>query len=613
MLFERICLSSEHFEVYQNHSIQLSLIECQVYINLRDLETLIMPLTIYQQGPSQIPRRRQSINGDHLRRGAKQPLQAMNRTIGGHVAGLMPHEYNTTSNNQDDETPRTARAFAFGSAAALPNISRDFKKRQRKSFDPTNKKQFHKVRGYNNKEKENASNNNNNTLNSTRTPPKQQQQQQQQQQSSPTTNEEKYQTEREGKENHHGTAPTKRNNTNIDLDFNPATPTRLYVTTRTNSTPTNITVETPPHQSLEDSAEFDQAPDISPSPPMTPEDTATATTSPTITQAHQWNARQEQTDRERRLNDLGIEFEGKYNEEDARTAQRSKTKSPHQSHQPHQHQPPVSPIRSPHPTKLNRSQRSLESEGSSKEQSPEPETARAHQFQSNRSPAAAMARLRRMKSERKNNGAVQMKPSTPLRNTATEATAHANLNLNASQPRRPGAHYTTAATEAEDAQRYYEREREHHHHHHHYHQNKHKEGKVQETAPIVASTTDNNNAVHIDPNYKGGAYDYIFSRARHGRLDEVRTALSDNGMDVNSRDIHGNTLLHIACQNGNKKLVKMVLRKHADINATNNNGNTSLHFCFMYAYYGMAEYIMSKGADDTVRNNQNQTPYDVDR
>lgn len=62
-----------------------------------------------------------------------------------------------------------------------------------------------------------------------------------------------------------------------------------------------------------------------------------------------------------------------------------------------------------------------------------------------------------------------------------------------------------------------------------------------------------------------------------------------------------------------KKLVKMVLRKHADINATNNNGNTSLHFCFMYAYYGMAEYIMSKGADDTVRNNQNQTPYDVDR
>ena len=106
--------------------------------------------------------------------------------------------------------------------------------------------------------------------------------------------------------------------------------------------------------------------------------------------------------------------------------------------------------------------------------------------------------------------------------------------------------------------------------------------------------------------------DIIFSRARHGRLDEVQKAL-DDGMDVNSRDNHGSTLLHVACQNGNKKLVKALLRRHADINAINKSGNTSLHFCFMYAYYGLAEYIMSIGANDTIRNHKSQTPYDVDR
>ena len=108
------------------------------------------------------------------------------------------------------------------------------------------------------------------------------------------------------------------------------------------------------------------------------------------------------------------------------------------------------------------------------------------------------------------------------------------------------------------------------------------------------------------------SFEIVFSRARHGHFDDVRKAL-DCGMDVNTRDKYGNTLLHIACQNGNKRLLKMLLRSHAAIDAANKNGNTGLHFCFMYAYYGLGEYLISKGANDTIRNELGQTCYEADQ
>ena len=547
-----------------------------------------------------------------FRRGAKQPLSSLNRTIGGHVAGYMPHEYtsninntNTNTNINDDETPRTARAFS-NNAQMLPNITRDLKKRQRSSFDPTKKKHtlYHDKENIINGDQEQHSRRTTTrarTRTTTRkyTPPPQNKDRSSRhsmEQSHNNSSESKVSTtESEGKENF--AAPVKRTGSRSRPDdCNPATPTRLYVSAREleNSNKEEEDPTTPNHDhGLEDSVEFDQAPDIY-SPPMTPPASAAESASPVRTTADQWGAREQgnhaEMDRHRCLNDLGIEFEGKYdeqNEQDARTAQRTDTR-----------QPPVSPLRSPHPNKRHgsrggRQKSSLSDEEGTNKESPEPETARAHQFVSNRSPAAAMARLRRMKQER-----THVRPSTPLRNTNNEATE------NARRPRAPMV--ATAAAEAEDAQKFHE---EHHHHHHHHHHHSKLEQKEQELEQEGKRNSDSDTA---PPKPREGGFDIIFSRARHGRLDEVRTAL-DGGMNVNSRDIHGNTLLHIACQNGNKKLVKAMLRKHADINATNNNGNTSLHFCFMYAYYGMAEYIMSKGADDTVRNNSNQTPYDVDR
>lgn len=60
----------------------------------------------------------------------------------------------------------------------------------------------------------------------------------------------------------------------------------------------------------------------------------------------------------------------------------------------------------------------------------------------------------------------------------------------------------------------------------------------------------------------------IFSLARHSRFDEVTDLLS-HGVPANIRDQNGNTILSIACQNGNKRMAKVALRFGANINAMN--------------------------------------------
>jgi ankyrin repeat protein len=71
----------------------------------------------------------------------------------------------------------------------------------------------------------------------------------------------------------------------------------------------------------------------------------------------------------------------------------------------------------------------------------------------------------------------------------------------------------------------------------------------------------------------------IFSFARHGRIEEIEKLLH-KGVPVDVRDQYGNTLLITACQNGNKRVAKAVLRRGADINSRNFKGNTPLHYCY---------------------------------
>lgn len=93
----------------------------------------------------------------------------------------------------------------------------------------------------------------------------------------------------------------------------------------------------------------------------------------------------------------------------------------------------------------------------------------------------------------------------------------------------------------------------------------------------------------------------ILSAARHGRRAPVEAALM-GGLSPNYADEYGNTLFHIACQNGSKRVAKVVVKYGCDMNAQNSKGNTGLHFLFAYGYPDLGEYFIKKGADENVRN-----------
>uniref|UniRef100_A0A7S3HME0 Uncharacterized protein n=1 Tax=Spumella elongata TaxID=89044 RepID=A0A7S3HME0_9STRA len=95
----------------------------------------------------------------------------------------------------------------------------------------------------------------------------------------------------------------------------------------------------------------------------------------------------------------------------------------------------------------------------------------------------------------------------------------------------------------------------------------------------------------------------VFSYARHGRCEEIERLFA-KGLPVDVRNDHGNTVLIVACQNGNKRVAKAVLRRGANINARNLRGNTPLHYCYHYGYGdSLGQYLISKGADADARNN----------
>jgi len=104
----------------------------------------------------------------------------------------------------------------------------------------------------------------------------------------------------------------------------------------------------------------------------------------------------------------------------------------------------------------------------------------------------------------------------------------------------------------------------------------------------------------------------LFSLARHGRYMEIeKLVLSPDWMlSIDEKDKNGNTLLHVAAQNGNKRIAKLALRQGANINEQNLNGNTVLHYCYAYDNEKLAEYLMSKGARDDILNASGMTCYE---
>ncbi|KAG3100317.1 hypothetical protein PI124_g16974 [Phytophthora idaei] len=106
--------------------------------------------------------------------------------------------------------------------------------------------------------------------------------------------------------------------------------------------------------------------------------------------------------------------------------------------------------------------------------------------------------------------------------------------------------------------------------------------------------------------------DTLFSLCRHGKYDEVELLLNspDWSIGIDAKDATGNTLLSVACQNNNKRIAKLCLRRGADIHTQNLNGQSLLHYCHEYGFHDLMEYLMEKGARDDLLNADGLTCYE---
>merc|ERR1719229_169622 len=99
-----------------------------------------------------------------------------------------------------------------------------------------------------------------------------------------------------------------------------------------------------------------------------------------------------------------------------------------------------------------------------------------------------------------------------------------------------------------------------------------------------------------------------FSFVRHNRYEAVEALLEQESTTLQARDENGNTLLHVACQNNNRRIAKLLLKNGISVNDQNTRGNTPLHYCSQYGFMQLADYLIAHGADDNLPNNTGLIP-----
>ena len=104
----------------------------------------------------------------------------------------------------------------------------------------------------------------------------------------------------------------------------------------------------------------------------------------------------------------------------------------------------------------------------------------------------------------------------------------------------------------------------------------------------------------------------LCSYVRHGKYKEVEEKMNepDWTLPIDYPDAVGNTLLMVACQNGNKRIAKLCLRRGSELNKQNINGQGALHYSFGYGFDDLGEYLVAKGADNSLRNADGLTCYE---
>lgn len=93
----------------------------------------------------------------------------------------------------------------------------------------------------------------------------------------------------------------------------------------------------------------------------------------------------------------------------------------------------------------------------------------------------------------------------------------------------------------------------------------------------------------------------------HGHLQVVKMLLQYKKVDMNAKSNDDWTILHIASQNNNLKMVKYLVDKGSDINAKNASGSKPVHIAAREGCKDTVEFFLSKGSSINDLGTANQT------
>ena len=98
-----------------------------------------------------------------------------------------------------------------------------------------------------------------------------------------------------------------------------------------------------------------------------------------------------------------------------------------------------------------------------------------------------------------------------------------------------------------------------------------------------------------------------------GQFKVVECLVSNKkGCDVNAKDNHGRTALHLAAEYGYYESMRILVKHGCDINAKDNRGWTALHYASAGDYeFKLCEILIDHGCDINAKTNKGETALDL--
>ena len=133
--------------------------------------------------------------------------------------------------------------------------------------------------------------------------------------------------------------------------------------------------------------------------------------------------------------------------------------------------------------------------------------------------------------------------------------------------------------------------------------------KISNNLSKKVSNNSENSISDIENNYKN-----LLLFAKRGdkqkflEIFEQISSLTNKHMDINYKDENGYTALHYACNEGNLKIVEILLNANCDPNIKNNDKETPLHLASKSGYFDISKKLIENGALLDVYDSENNSP-----